>query len=540
MNTGLTKKAAVLQSCSQHQPVSFESYPFLAFLEKYLGSATFRNCLALKDLKKVHAHAITVGLTMFTYITSRIMANYVVMGDMENAHQLFIRIPFRSIFNWNTMIRGFAKSPNPQRGLFVYIQMRRDAVNPNMHSFPFVVKACGGLLSLSQVHAQTIEFGFNLDVYVTSSLIRNYSNLGDMEMASNVFHQYSNKNIVCWTSLISGYFSHGLTKSARDVFDKMPEKNIASWSAMISGYVQNEQFEDAMELFLGLKASGQEIGNKYLLVSALTACAALGAFAEGRWIHSYVDSNGIEYGLELGTALLNFYAKCGLVEYAREVFDKMPAKDVTCWSAMISSFALNGFSHSALQTFSQMLENKVMPNAITFIGVLIACNHGGLVDAGRAYFKDMSTVYGICPLIKHYGCMVDLLSRAGHIKEAEEMIVSMPMEPDGALWGALLNGCFMHQEIDLGERVGKHVIELEPDHSGRYVGLANLCASMGMWEVAAMLRSAMEKKGVTIATAWSLVEVDRISHRFLANDHSHPMVDEIYQMLTGLSVQRRC
>ncbi|XP_020599301.1 pentatricopeptide repeat-containing protein At5g66520-like [Phalaenopsis equestris] len=528
MKGGIARRVIALSSEQHpHQFSSCSSLPFLSILEK---------CSCLKELKKIHAQAIISGLSQFAYITSRILARYTETGDMDDAYQLFDSINSPTIFNWNTIIRGFSRSFEPERGLFVFIKMRRTAVRPNMHAFPFAVKACGAILSLSQIHALVFVFGFNLDVYVTSSLIRNYSNFGEIELACRVFNECSLKNVVCWTSLISGYCSHDLLDRARQLFDEMPEKSDASWSAMVSGYVQNKRYEEAMELFLEMKGSVSANLNISLLVSALNACSAVGVFDEGRWIHSYIDFKGLEYGLELGTALLDFYAKCGFIEKAREVFDKMHGKDVTTWSAMIAGLAMNGNSHFAVQFFSEMLKSKVQPNAVTFIGLLTACNHGGLVDEGITYFKDMVAIHGISPSIEHYGCMVDLLSRAGKTKEAERMILSMPIEPDGAIWGSLLHGCFVHGDNEWGERGGSHIIKVEPEHHGRYVGLANAYASMGRWEGVAMVRRAMKERRIMATAGWSLVEVSGSAHRFLANDNTHPMVHEIYQILSDLTM----
>lgn len=364
-----------------------------------------------------------------------------------------------------------------------------------------------------------------------------YSHLGALVFASQAFDESSNRNIVCWTSLISAHCAHGLVDRAREIFDRMAERNDVSWSAMITGYVQNERPEEAIELFRELKGRGSVKLNDSLLVGILNACAGLGASEEGRWIHDYIDRRETRYGLELGTALLDFYSKCGFLESARKVFYKMASKDVTAWSAMVMGLALNGLGHSAIETFSEMLTCNVMPNAVTFVGVLTACNHGGLVDEGWAYFEDMSRVYGVSPTIEHYGCVIDLLSRAGRTAEAERLIQCMPMEPDGAIWGALLNGCLTHGYTELGERVGRHVIELEPHHCGRYVGLANVYAAMGRWECVVKVRRAMRDRGVATTPGWSLIEINGVGHKFLAEDRVHPQQEEIYRMLGDLGME---
>ncbi|KAK8939511.1 Pentatricopeptide repeat-containing protein [Platanthera guangdongensis] len=291
----------------------------------------------------------------------------------------------------------------------------------------------------------------------------------------------------------------------------MPEKSDVSWSAMVTGYVQNERHGEAMELFLKVKFFTSMNLNGSLLVSALRACSSLGAFEEGRWIHSYIDANQFEYGFELGTTLLDFYAKCGLIQLSKEVFDKMPDRDVTTWSAMIASLALNGYNHSAIQFFLNMLRSKLKPNAITFVGLLVACNHEGLVDEGMTYFKDMVTIYKILPSIEHYGCMVDLLSRAGQTKKVEEMILSMPFEPDGAIWGHFSMDV-LSMVTELAERVGRVVLEVEPDHCGIYVGLANAYAVMGRWEGVAKVRREMEERGVATIAGWNYTNICRLRH----------------------------
>ncbi|KAJ8617121.1 hypothetical protein MRB53_013307 [Persea americana] len=466
---------------------------------------------------------------------SRILAFCTISenGDLEYARRIFDRIQMPTIFNWNAMIKGYLRSARPQLGLSIFAQMRAELVLPNMHTFPFAIKACDGLNSLAQIHGQVVKFGFDLDVYVVSSLIKMYSKR-DVGVARQVFDKSPNKNIVSWTSLISGYCVQGQVIEARKVFDEMPERSDVSWSAMISGYVQNKCHTEAIELFRELKEKAHLRPTRSVLVSVLNACAGLGASEEGRWVHSYIDDNGFEYRPKLGTALVDFYVKCGCVESARQVFDKMPVKDVMAWSGIIVGLSINGHSDSALTLFAEMERSKTKPNAITFIGVLSACNHGGLVDKGWDYFKVMSNVYGISPSIEHYGCMVDLLGRAGRVADAEQLINSMPMRPDGVIWGALLTGCLIHGHVELGERVGRRLIELEPHHSGRYVLLANMYASMGRWEGVVSVRKMMRERRVTAVPGCSFIEITGVVHRFLVDDKSHPKSADVFKMLNDL------
>ncbi|OVA20923.1 Pentatricopeptide repeat [Macleaya cordata] len=491
----------------------------------------------MKELKEIHAQLITVGLIRYTYITSRLLAFCAVSenGDLNYSESIFHQIKLPTIFNWNTMIKAYSKSSKPEKGLEIFIKMRNENVNPNMHTFPILIKSCVGLPSLSQVHCQIVKFALDIDVYIISSLIKSYSNWGLLDFARKVFDESLDRNIVCWTSLITGYCDNGLVSRARKLFDEMPERNDVSWSAMISGYVRNNCFSEAIALFRKLKKCSGSKPNPSLLVSVLNACANLGASKEGKWVHSYIYENGFGYGLELGTALVDFYAKCGFVEMAQKVFYKMPRKDVTAWSAMISGLAINGCGELALKVFMEMEKSEIKPNAVTFVGILTACSHGGLVDEGWRFFKHMTNDYGISPTIEHFGCMVDLLGRAGQIEEAERLISRMPMEPDGIIWGALLNGCLMHGNVKLGVKVGEHLVELEPQHSGRYVLLANLYAKMDKWDGVSRLRRMMRDRNVATVTGSSVIEINGDVHRFKVEDKSHPQTSEIYKLVNQLS-----
>lgn len=501
--------------------------PYLLLLQR---------CSSTNQLKQIHAHTVITGLARFAYITSKLLAFSALSehGDLYHADTIFSQIPVPNVFDFNSMIMGFLKNSQSEKGLSVYTKMRRMGAEPNSHTFTVLVKACVGLSLLDQLYGQIMKFGHACDVYVTSSVISVYSKCKAMELARRVFEESLDKNVVCWTSLISGYCGNGLVDDARYLFDKMPERNDVSYSAMVSGYVRNACFNQAIDLFREFKCRTNVRLKESLLVSVLNACASVGAFEEGKWIHLYLDDHGFEYGLELATAGIDFYAKCGCIKDAQEIFNKMPRKDVTTWSAMIMGYAINGENDIGLELFAEMEKKGPKPNAVTFVGVLIACNHKTLVNKAWGLLGRMSKIYGIAPEIEHYGCMVDILARAGRVKEAEILIRSMAMEPDGTIWGSLLNGCLIHGHFELADKVGKLLIQLEPQHSGMYVLVSNMYAKMGNWEDVMRLRKMMNDREVATIAAWSFIEIDGFVHKFVANDKSHSHSRNIYQTLSQL------
>lgn len=436
------------------------------------------------------------------------------------------------------MIQAYSKTSTSQESLYLFRQMLlygRSALADN-YTFTFVFTACSRHPALSDrgenVHGMVVKNGYESDVFVGNSLVNMYSIFSRMIEAERVFDEMPLRDVITWTSVVKGYAMRGELVRARELFDLMPERNDVSWAVMIAGYVGQRLYNDALQCFNHMLCYDEVKPNEAVLVSILSACAHLGALDQGKWIHVYMDKNSILLSSNISTALIDMYAKCGKIDLARRVFDGLHSRDLLTWTSLISGLSMHGLGAECLQTFSEMLAEGVTPDDITLLGVLNGCSHSGLIEEGLSIFHDMIPLWGISPKLEHYGCLIDLLSRAGRLESAFETIKSMPMEPDIVAWRALLSACRIHGDVDLGEKIINHIAELVPgSHGGGYALLSNLYASMGQWESVTKLRKAMNRRGDEGYPGCSSIEIDGVVHEFLAADKLHPRTVEINKKL---------
>lgn len=378
-----------------------------------------------------------------------------------------------------------------------------------------------------------MKFGLELNQFVQNSMIHMYASCREIIDARKVFDEIPHPDSVLWTGLIDGYAKCGDLESARDLFDIMPGKDVVSWSAMIDGYVKGGDYREALALFEAMQVSSSGAKpNVITMVSVICACAHLGALDKGRKIHRYLKDLGLKLTLPIATSLVDMYAKCGSIMEARKVFRSVPRSktDVLIWNSMIGGLAMHGMGKESLAMFREMKTLGIEPDEITYLGLLSACAHAGFVDKAWVLFKSLKAK-GLKPHIEHYACMVDVLGRSGRVLEALEFVRRMPVEPNGSILGALLSACRTHGWVKSGEIIGRKLIELEPEHDGRYVGLSNVYAIARQWEEAKMMREVMDRRGVKKAPGFSEVEVDGVLHRFIAHDKSHVKFVEIYSAL---------
>ncbi|XP_058076389.1 pentatricopeptide repeat-containing protein At5g66520-like [Magnolia sinica] len=507
-------------------------HPILSFLEA---------CSNVEDLRRIHAKMITSGLIQDPFAASRLvkfccLSTY---ADLDYARLVFTRIEEPDVFTWNILIKGYAQSDDPGRAILVYEQMRSRAVSPNEYTFPIVIKACshvGGAREGAAVHGHATRAGFETVVEVQNSLIHMYSSCSLMGSACRVFDASSRLDVVSWNSMVGALAKNGDLDSARRLFDMMPERNVVSWNVMINGCVQCGSFKEALGLFDEMQRQNEK-PNEPTLVNLVLACAHLGALDKGRQFHALIRKSKLTQNLVLLTALIDMCAKCGSIEDAQELFEKAPKRDLVMWNAMINGHAIHGDARRALELFSEMVGASVRPDGVTFVGVLTACSHVGLVNKGREYFDLMTQIYHISPEFEHYGCMVDLLGRMGCLFEAEELVRTMPVKTDASVWGALLNACRIHGNVEMGMRVGRILVELDPQNCGRYTLLYNMFADGGMWDEAARLRKMMRDRGIKKTRGTSSIHLNGGSHEFVAVDCSHPEFKSIAGVLNDLTEQ---
>ncbi|KAL6912055.1 hypothetical protein ACP4OV_000860 [Aristida adscensionis] len=454
------------------------------------------------------------------------------------------RRPPRDVVSWTSAIARAARQGDlPAAAAALSAMLSSPAAPaPNDVTLLTVLSACADSpsspparpLALS-LHALALKL-FPSHLLLSTCLARFYLASRLPHLALQLFGAMPVRSAVTYNTMISGLMRNGLLPAAFEVFDGMPRPDKVSWTALIDGCVKNGRHDEAIDCFRAMLLDGVE-PDYVTLMAAVSACAEVGALGLGMWVHRFVIARGLERNVRVANSLIDMYARCGQVELAAQVFRSMRKRTVVSWNSMIVGLAANGRCADAIEHFEAMRRAGFKPDAVTLTGVLTACSHAGLTEQGLRYYELMTAEHGVAARMEHYGCVVDLLGRAGRLDEAMRVVETMPMRPNEVVLGALLSGCRMHGDVDMAERLMQHLLELDPGGDSNYVLLSNIYAAVGKWDGAGKVRSLMKARGVKKRPGYSAVEVDGDVHEFVSGDRSHPQAGEIGQMLGLLRLE---
>lgn len=448
--------------------------------------------------KQIHGVAIRNGLVSFIAVGNALVTMYAKCGSLDDALQTFKLSDDKNPITWSAMVTGFAQSGDFQKALRLFSTMHLSGITPSEFTFVGVINACsdiGAVEEGKQMHGYSLKLGFESQIYIMTALVDMYAKCGN-------------------------------TIDARKGFDYLQEPDIVLWTSMIGGYVQNGENEEALSLYCKMQTEGI-MPNELTMASVLKACSCLAALEQGKQIHARSIKFGFSLEVPIGSALSTMYAKCGSLEDGNLVFRRMPAKDVVSWNAMISGLSQNGRGHEALEQFKEMQLEGTKPDEVTFVNVLSACSHMGLVDRGWDYFNMMLNEFGLAPKVEHYACMVDVLSRAGKLDEAKDLIESATIDHGMSLWRILLGGCRNYRNYELGAYAGEKLMELGSLESSAYVLLSSIYTALGRREDVERVRRMMKLRGVSKEPGCSWIELKSRVHVFVVGDQLHPQIGDI-------------
>ncbi|XP_057428000.1 pentatricopeptide repeat-containing protein At5g39350-like [Lotus japonicus] len=440
-------------------------------------------CGLLKNVelgREVHALVKEKGFWGNMVVRNAMLDMYVKCGQMKEAWWLANEMDETDVVTWTTLINGYILNGDARSALMLCRVMLLEGVKPNLVSVASLLSACGSFGSLNYgkcLHAWAIRQKLESEVIVETALIDMYAKCNCGNLSYKVFMKTSKKRTAPWNALLSGFIHNSLVREAIQLFKQMLVKDVQPDNATFN--------------------------------SLLPAYAVLADLKQAMNIHCYLIRSGFLYRLEVASILVDIYSKCGSLGYAHHIFNIIPLKDkdIIIWSSIIAAYGKHGHGEMAVSLFNQMVQSGVQPNQITFTSVLHACSHAGLVDEGLSLFKFMLKQHQIIPLVDHYTCIIDLLGRAGQLNDAYNLIRTMPIKPNHAVWGALLGACVSHENVELGEVAARWTFELEPENTGNYVLLANLYAAVGRWRDAENVRDMVNVVGLRKLPAQSLVEV---------------------------------
>eukprot|EP01018_Ginkgo_biloba_P022935 Gb_12722 [translate_table: standard] len=459
------------------------------------------------------------------------IAGYVKNHRLDDAHRLFDRMTVRNVISWTPLITGYAQNGRLEDARQLFDKMpNRNVVSWNAMIMGYIQ---GGKIDDAR---ELFDRMHETDVVSWNAMITAYSQIRRVEEARHLFDRMPQPDVVSWNAMIAGYAQNERIEDALQLFNKMPKRDVISWNVMIAGYEQNGHCEEALYLFSQMQWAGVKPDHT-TFTSILSACGSLAALEQGKQVQGYITKIGIVADIPMGNSLITMYSKCGSLEDARLVFNEMPSRDVVSWNAIITGYAQHGCAEEGLQLFKHMQQAGMKPNHVTFVGVLSACSHAGLVEEGWCWFESMGQDYLITPSTEHYAAMVDLLGRSGHLDDAEDFIRRMPFEPDAVVWGALLGACRVHGNVDIGQRAADSLFELEPQNSGTYVLLSNIYAAASRWDDVLKVRKMMKDRGIRKQPGCSWIELKNRVHAFVVGDRSHPQTESIYAILERLAEQ---
>ncbi|CAN0927612.1 Pentatricopeptide repeat-containing protein At3g29230 [Linum grandiflorum] len=481
----------------------------------YSFPVVLKSCVKLNALtegQELHCFVIKNGFKSNPFVGTTLIEMYSSVNLIELANTVFCEMLERNVVAWTAMINGYI--------------------------------SCKDTTSARQL----FDLAPDRDIVLWNTMISGYIASGDMVRARELFDKMSKKDVMAWNTVLNGYANHGDVESCERFFDEMPERNVFSWNGLLGGFARNGCFPKVISTFKRMLAehgSGQfqsravnseKIApNDATFVIVLSACAKLGALDLGRWIHINVNASGYSENLYVGNALIDMYAKCGVMESAVEVFRTMKRKDLISWNTIICGLASHGHGFDALKMFNEMQTAGERPDAITFIGVISGCVHIGFVERGFSYFRSMISDYSIEPRIEHYGCMVDLLGRAGLLGQAVDFIAQMPMEADAVMWATLLAACRVYKNVEFAELALGKLVEFDSRNPANYVMLSNVYGDVGRWKDLARLKVKMRDTGVKKMPGTSSIEVGDEVSEFYSLDERHGDSGRIYEALKGLT-----
>ncbi|CAL1365924.1 unnamed protein product [Linum trigynum] len=502
VRTGYYKEGLIYFSEMWRSKVVCDSYTFAIALKACADLG------ALDRGREIHCQTIKKGFHICSFVANTLTVMYNKCGKLDYGSRLFEQMELKDVVSWTTTIATCCQNGDHENAVIAFRRMRETGVSPNEYTFAAVMTSCANLRRLrwgEQLHAYVFRLGLVDHLSVTNSVITMYSKCGQLDLASSIF-------------------------------ERMTERDIISWSTLIGEYSQGGFGDKAFGYLSQMRREGPQ-PNEFALASVLSVCGNMAILEQGKQLHAHTLRIGLEQDAMIRSALINMYSKCGSIPEASKVFSEAENDCIVSWTSMINGYSEHGLSEQAITLFEKFRTLGLRPDSVTFIGVLTACCHVGLVDLGFHYFNMMSKEYEIFPSKEHYGCMIDLLCRAGRLNDAEGMIESMPFQQDDVVWSTLLRACKIYGDVDRGKRIAQKILELDPNCAGTHITLANLYAAKGKWKEVAEVRKMLKWKGITKETGSSWIKMRDEVSTFVSGDDTHPQAKDIYNVLGLLSLR---